>query len=481
MVRAFFCQLACALILFGQAPEKPVGLPWAKSTAEADKVAKAENRPLLWVVMKDKEIACTRMMQGVYTDPEVQRRLAAFVLVPCSLYDHVPISVLRGTETIEGCPQFLGSRCPEHRECEVEMRTRFEHTGDIIAPQHIVTAPDGKLLQRKMYEMSKSELLDFLDKAQGIEKKAADAPKAPPPSIEGRLALLTTGTEEERVAVAREIVATGSKENWAALLQVLQGSTIKPEGMRLAVIRGLGRRDDSAFAPSVQALLEEKLTPVRNATVVTLEEMANPAAVTKLLALQTTERDPETKKDLLRALGPTGRGNADARKVLLKEVAGSSEVLRIASIMALGHHLAGDSEVREALKLRWKKDAGSDLARTAIAYAYYLSEDSSLGDDLDTFIASEKNGDMKTVLQAVKSHLTGEDMPETAGGGRGGRGGGGGGRGGGRGGGGGGRGNGAGGGAEMVMWRTFGTLFAKDKFERNIIKDFRARFADRGR
>jgi uncharacterized membrane protein YgcG len=477
-IRIGLLAVATLLPLPAQDPAPP--LQYATSVAEAESRAQAEKKPILWVIMMDNEKACDRMLQRVYPDREVRARLDRFVLLPSSLGTHEEVEVPGADGPVRSCPHFPGVRCAQHQAIEKEVRTRFDHgaaRGEVIAPQHIVTSPDGKILARRFYEMQKSGLLGFLDEALGTGTSAA-AGTAVPPSAETRLQILFKGTEEERVAVARELESSGEKEARAALAQALVEARIQPDALRIAVIRGLGRREHAGFAPEAARLLADKTTLVRHATVVTLEDMANPVVGPELVKLWASERDPELRKDLLRALGPAAGGIEAAREILLKELNGSAEILRVPAAMGLGHHLSGEETVRAALKSRWKK-SGSGDTRLAILYAYFVSGDSAVADDLLEFAAEERNGELRQLIQAVRSHLTGEDF--AGGGDSNGRGRGGGGGGGGRGGRGGGRGGrGGGGGMEAVLFRGFAPLFAKDRFERNVIREIRERFPGRG-
>ena len=58
--------LATGLRTLAQAP-KAAEIQWAHDTEAAFKTAATEKKPILFVIMKDKEIACKRMLENVYT------------------------------------------------------------------------------------------------------------------------------------------------------------------------------------------------------------------------------------------------------------------------------------------------------------------------------------------------------------------------------------------------------------------------------
>jgi HEAT repeat protein len=221
------------------------------------------------------------------------------------------------------------------------------------------------------------------------------------------------------------------------------------------VIRAIGYPEFAPVAPSVIELLADKDAHVRNCAVVTLEEMANPAACEPLIQLHRKEKDPETKKDVVRALGPCGAGNAEARALLVKALGSSEENVRSAAALSLGWFLTGEAEIDKALRARWQKEGNNLRVKTAILWGIGQSADPGQARLVDDLVADERNGQIKDVATAVKARLTGGD-PWTALGG----------------GGGGGPKSGRGGGRGRLM-RLLQPLYADDKVVRNRIKDFR--------
>ena len=484
MTRLLSLLALCALAAPAQEAASRA-VTWASSSEAAYQAAKERGVPVLWVVMMDKEIACTRMLNQVYTSPGVIKKTAEFVLIPCSKYQHEAISIERGGEVILSCPQFPGITCSQHKAAELEMRTRFASTDTdwTIAPQHVITGPDGKLLLRKEYELKAGELIALLDRGLRIHKGLPEEPDKPAegetapgerPSDEGLramieklLAEIETAPAERKVEAAEELLGHGSADANIALVQLLVEGKVKPVETAFDIIRAAGRAQYGGAASPFSALLASKQKQLRNATVVTLEEMANPEVAPALLALWEKDKDPEIRKDILRALGPAGVGNPEARTLLLKNLRNPSQPLRIGAIMSLGSILSGDEEVRTALKETYRRESRGNDGKAAIYYAYWLAKDSTLLEDVDALKDAEKNGDMRELAELVRVALGGAPDEEAAlrgGGGRGGRGGGGG---------------GAPGGAWRI-YRFFAPLYAKDKIQRNLVKEFQERFA-RGR
>jgi hypothetical protein len=461
---AALCLLASIPVLVTTTPAPEI--KWAHDVASGFKTAAEEKKPVLFVIMKDNEIACKRMLEGVYTDDAVRARLANFVLLPCSVYDHtVPGS--------DQCTQFRGITCAEHQAIEREMRQRYQEQDQVVAPQHIVCDATGKLLLRQLWEMKTGAMTTFLDRgfALFLEASGAPAPESRPesqpagtpaapaaaprksglaPELEARVTAILKADEEGKVRLTKELVMEATPERREAFLALV--ARLKSVKDKELVIRAIGYPEFAGTASAVAKLLDDKDAHVRNYAVVTLEEMANPEVNNVLVDLHKRERDAEVKKDVVRALGPCGGSLDEARALLLKEIGSSADNVRAGAAMSLGYFLAGDADVQKALKKRWEKDSNNLKIKTAILWGIALSNDQSQSAFIDELTKDDNNGQVKQLAAAAKARLAGEDPFEGGGGGGGGR------RGGGRGG----------------LFRLLGPLFAEDKVVRNRIKDWRA-------
>jgi hypothetical protein len=125
LMRRLFAIFLLSVFVFAQAegPTTGAGLPWKTDLDAAMTEARAAGKPILFVIMKDKEIACTRML-ALYKDPEVREKLKPFILVPCSTYMHDETAT--GTGSAPSCPQFPGVTCADHQKCDRLMREKFQ-------------------------------------------------------------------------------------------------------------------------------------------------------------------------------------------------------------------------------------------------------------------------------------------------------------------------------------------------------------------
>jgi hypothetical protein len=421
-MRTFLILGSIAACLLAQAPSpateaKPIPKSFRfESTVDvALKAARDSARRVLWVIMKDGEVGCSRMLETVYADPEVREKLSAgFVLIPCSTYHHTPETPDSKDAPAE-CPQFSGVACRDHQACEREMRKRFEESVTVVAPQHIITDADGKVLARHRYELKKGPFLEFLANGSGVTETPAGGglrrpdrkETKPSASAEKLLGLVRSAPDEERLKAAKELCTTGDKVCVAAFVADLEKGSGITDKLRAALIRAPGAAECAPAVEEFQKLLQLKDPLLRNAAVVTLEEMEDSRAAPPLLALWKTEKDPEIKKDILRALGPSGAGNDEARALLLKECKNSSELLRVGAVVALGSHTAGHADVRKALAERWKSGNGKNTQQLAVIFAWWMSKNPECLEDVEAARAVETNGEKKDLLDLVIRSLGG--------------------------------------------------------------------------
>ena len=131
-------------------------ITWEGSVASGLAKAKAANKPVLWVVMIEREVACRRMMRRVWKDQTVLAKAQGFVLIPCNPYPEEDLTL------------FDGVTARQVKANEAAFRTRYETRTEVIAPQHLITDAAGKLLVRKDYELDAKGLKALMDR--GLKK-----------------------------------------------------------------------------------------------------------------------------------------------------------------------------------------------------------------------------------------------------------------------------------------------------------------------
>ncbi|NRA97587.1 MAG: HEAT repeat domain-containing protein [Planctomycetes bacterium] len=456
-------------------PETPTksGVTWESSVDDALARAKRESKPVMWTIMIHREVACRRMMRRTWTDPAVVSKAKGFVLIPCNVYA-TPDERL-----------FPGVTVAQVRANETVMRARYGEGKEVVAPQHIITDADGKVLVRKTYELDTQELIRLMDR--GLRKTGKDVaadkpadtkgpadppkpdpaadspddeePEAPTEEDARLVRMIIKSPSNEKEDLTDELLDTSGLPGVELLMQAISKKKIRSEKDRAAIVRRLGYEKHARMAKALLPLVSDKSKSVRNAAVVSLEEMKHPVATEPLIKRFAKERDPEVNKHILRALGLVAPGNKPALDLLTKHAKKRTKLGQNA-LMSLGPHLQGDPDVRKLLLERWPKT--DKKFHLAILYSYWTARDPETADDLKKIKKRERSGtdyDLAEQVLAVIEDRRPETNDRGGGGRRGGRGrdlrrllGG-----------------------EWGLIMAFRPLFDEDKVERNVSKDFRAR------
>ncbi len=385
------------------APPRP-----ERSFAAARARAAAEQKPLLLVVLDDREPACERMTERVYVDAAVVAQLRKFVLLVANPGSHAVEPIDRDGETVQGCMKYEGLVCSDHQAIEKELRPQLLTTeAGVIVPQHLVFRADGTLAVKRPYAMKSEGFLEFL--AACLPSAAGGTSSGPvqrSATVEAQArALLEARDPDAREAAARTLASDASPEREQAFLEVL--GRLRRSEERGSVVRALGYPEHHPWAPTIALLLDEKERHLRQCAIVTLEEMAADAVIDDLLAAWEREKEPALRQDLLRALGPCGGGNAQARAIVIGELAATKEATRIAAALSLGALLADDAEVPSALEARWKKEKSAKV-RVALLWGMGASQDRAQEPLLDRLLAKEKEDDLLKLSVVVRERLHGK-------------------------------------------------------------------------
>lgn len=406
---------ALLLLLAGApAPSRSAApLAWSHDWRSAQESAAAAKRPILVVVMKDDEPGCTRMMEKVYADPEVQKRLAGFVLVPASQATHPLIEIERDGRRGPSCSQFVGSLCSEHQAIERELHARLaepersdEKGADrVLAPQHLVLDAGGTLLLRRPYEMKRQGLLEFLDYGLALfaDPKLANQPGIRSPAVLKLLdAIVKAPNDDAREKATRDLLDEPSPERELALLEAVERTSGAEH--KEPIVRAAGYPEYKAWAPMMVRLLDSSDSWVRDCAVVSLEEIGEPLAGPPLLSLWEKEKDGETKKDVLRALGPCGGGRSAVRALLLSQLDAAKDPWRSAAAMSLGFFLKGDAEIAATLEKRYAKEK-SATDRLAILDAFLVANDATQRERVESMTRGEKDAALADCATRLRARL----------------------------------------------------------------------------
>jgi HEAT repeat protein len=236
------------------------------------------------------------------------------------------------------------------------------------------------------------------------------------------LGVLIGTPTDGKTELTQEFIKSTGERGAEGLVDALETGKFRAPKDREVVVRALGYEQYLTAAKPFTTLLDNKDTHLRNCVVVTLEEMGDAVAAKPLLARYAKERSPEVRKDILRALGPTGKDNEEARALLLDSVKGGPEILRTAAAVALGDHVSGSKDVRDALAKAYAR-AGRGNLKLGVLYAYWIGNDPECAAELGRIKETERNNELVQLAEVIQAGLQDRDPDVGSGGGRGGRGG----------------------------------------------------------
>ena len=135
---------------------------WVASFPEALRLSRESKKPILVAFNMDQEIANDQMVKDVYRDRKFVEKSRKFICVIASIGKHDEVATDAGGSE---CSRFGKIGCADHKECEIRAREALLGGTDVIAPQHVVAASDGRVLARRAWQMTLDEMLGWMDRA----------------------------------------------------------------------------------------------------------------------------------------------------------------------------------------------------------------------------------------------------------------------------------------------------------------------------
>jgi hypothetical protein len=321
-----------------QAKKDGPKIAWETDFDAALARAAAEKKPLFVAFLMDDEPANDLMIKDHYTDPQLIGVLSHFVcLVSCI-----------GTHTgPEGCSKFPGLTCEQHQAIEKQARARWLTDDLVCTPQHLGCDPTGKLLQRRIYALSKSALARMLLMTLndcGINTKGftldfgkdADSPYPESDGIQvtGWLKDLEARNLEVREAALRGL---GSADDARALPAVLGCCDKKHDAAtRLAAIGAVGRKGHHRAVGKLTGLLADGDAQIVAAVATSLEAIELSSATPSLLAALKREKRDRVLTGMVRAAAKCQPDSVELRDWCLKHHKGASQHLLGSVLVAMG-------------------------------------------------------------------------------------------------------------------------------------------------
>ena len=175
------CSLLLSLMLAPVAAQATTPqIPWQRSLASAEALARATGKPLLIALNMDGESASDRIGYELYRDPSFVSLAQQCVCVMASVFRHNGRDHDDQGRRIP-CPRLGCVTCGEHAAIEPELFDRYFPDGERVAPRHALILPDGK----KAWDLSlcfdmrdiQRALADSLSKLPSAAKQSAGDPE----------------------------------------------------------------------------------------------------------------------------------------------------------------------------------------------------------------------------------------------------------------------------------------------------------------
>ena len=392
--------LVLGVLLIPAAAQSAPSVRWQSDLDKAIELARSKGRPMLIAMHKVGEIACKRMIEDVYTDPDVVAKLGDFVCLATCLDRH---DVVDGAPTHGPCSAFPGITCDQHQAIEGLVRERYIGTNTVKVPQHMILTADGKLLLTQIFEMKKTAFLDYCDK--GLALFGTEMAQGMDAIIREKLGLVVNGNAAERKEAVQFLLKTNDQKAIDVLFLTIQGLDKGKD--RGACVRAMGYEElEEAAGPLLLKWLRDRDPFVVNCAVVSIEETGHGPALKPLLELYEKTNDKEVKKDIVRALGTVGAADPDARKLIAAAITSSEDVMRIAGYLSSAPLLQED-ETRARINAQFKKEGGDATAKASIVRSYQLAESVLLADELLAIVAKDGNKGLQDLAMAAKKDLEG--------------------------------------------------------------------------
>jgi len=348
----------------------PTQIAWAADYDAAFAAARSRNRPVFVAVAMDGETANDAIAATHFRDP-------GFVAATRSV---VPLLSNPNRHAESGpCPRYGAITCAEHRAVEERVRTEILRTENIVAPQHLVLAPNGDVIERRLFLISVGDMASLC--LRGLARVDADA----------ALALAAS-----RIGAAGETLRTAAP-----------GS---PERLRaLGDVAALAAAGDALAAVALSVARLERATPAEAAAV--LDALARPGAreATDVLARLLENADATARARAAQAMTGARDGSPAFEALLARLEVEPDAAPRSAIAAALGVDLA-KSTVPASGSAETRGRIVSALGRAGVEFATPLLGEDLVSGDLDRVArAAVALGRLRTpqARQLLEAHLVG--------------------------------------------------------------------------
>lgn len=420
-------------------------IAWSPAYGAALETARDAGKVVFVAVNMDGERANDRMVKDVYCD----KRIVGLTEGTVNLLASVAIHKKSGS-----CSRFGGLTCEQHRFVDIDVRTNLlkaDASGAVVSPQHVFLSPQGDIILSVPYEMTSGELewcfleaLSTLDpQVSPKSSRTARKPRrlimgdviangggvAKPVTREEALELIAelkkgnVGGDTNRNSMMARLITADEPEARDYVLSMLRaggaggggrggGGARNGDRRRGELMRQIGLLSPPTYWELCAEFADGGTASVMREAVVALEQLASKESLPMLTKTLRRASDPMAKKNLLRAIGSSARGDKGARKDLLKaSVDKKNSLVRANALLAMGW-LDADEEVKERLgeaalpatlgaKAKIKPEKVAPSERLAAVVAMGLSRQADWKELLDAIALDENEG--PELREAAKS------------------------------------------------------------------------------
>lgn len=384
------------------------GVAWEKDYAAALTKAKERGVPVLVCFNMDGESANEEMVK-LYREPEFVKRSLDFVCLVASAAQHNPEA------STAPCPRFGGVSCAEHRKVEVKASAALIGKDEVIAPQHVLLAPDGKVLMRRAFGLAKDELLKMMKMAEKALKTGVSG-KELEQDAETVAAEAETRKIEDLIKSAKDHNAERRKPAISALGQIddLRArdaliALLDPKNMddtKADALDALATKGNYDAMSAVVARLSDTNTVVVRRAIATLRCMELPGAIPPLTKMWKKKLPSLVAGDIPAALVACGSKNPEVA-VIIKKACASADSIVQQNALAATKSLPADPEITKILDARLGDDSSN--IRGIAAWVVGMRRERTCEGKLQARLANEVNMDVKECMSAALRSLKAED------------------------------------------------------------------------
>ncbi len=421
LLAAAFC--AALSVLLSQAAGQAIA--WTKSVDEALEQAKTENKVVLLAINMQGERASDELVRDHYKDPVLGGLSRSIVSVFCSAYTGKPATAKTGLHS------------SANKDNEQVVRERFlKADADqwIVAPQHVLVGPDGKIISSVSHLLSKGELewiiVDAIRKVDpGFKWTASGRYRAPEKLQRGQANgsegdAPPPGQAQVRAALKNVDKLGGGRRGRNNFRKIAEDADIiirsdRPEALRWGktvlrlrwvgsrLIKSIGDKSPKAWWKAVVEHLASSNDGMRKAAVIATAQLGEPKSFGQLKTAFKKEKDPAIEGRMLRTMASVAPTNRQAISLIGRALSShKSEFVRAHATVATGlleDRVAITTGLSQALQ---DKNA---IVRSVAAYVIAIRQDKEMLQHLQFSLDSEVEADVKKWMEAaVKAVKTGD-------------------------------------------------------------------------